>query len=102
MLGRNRLLLLIPAVLLVLILLGMTPFNMAQKMASGRPFTHCNQAQWKNHCLFHSSIPHNDPSIVNLNLTPLDLESMPTFDIRVLDPDSIHSSTTFNSVPLRC
>jgi hypothetical protein len=102
MLGRHKLLLLIPTILLIPILLGMTPLNMAHKLASGGPFTHCKQAQWSNHCPFHSLISHDDPTIVNLNLTPLDQDLTPSFDMQVLDSDSICSSITFNSVPLRC
>ena len=102
MLGRHKLLLLIPTILLLPILLGITPLNMAYKLASGGPFTHCKQAQWSNHCPFHSLISHDDPTILNLNLTPLHQESTPTFDIQVLYPDSIHSNISFNSVPLRC
>ena len=102
MLDRHKLLLLIPAILLIPILLGMIPLNMAHKLAGGGPLTHCKQAQWSNHCPFHSLIPHDDQFIVNLNLTPLNQESTPTLDIQALDPDSIHSNVTFNSVPLRC
>jgi hypothetical protein len=102
MLSRHKLLLLIPAILLIPILFGMIPLNMAHRLASGAPFTHCKQVQLTNHCPFHSLISHDDPFIVNLNLTPLDQESTPTFDIQVLDPDSIHSNIAFNSVPLRC
>ncbi len=102
MLGRQKLLFLTAAILLIPILLGMTPLTMAHRLASGGPFTHCKQAQWSNYCPFHSLVSHDDPTIVNLNVIPLDQESTPTFDIRVLDPDSIHSNITFNSVPLRC
>jgi hypothetical protein len=102
MLGRHKLLLLIPSILLIPILLGMTPLNMAHRLSSGGPSTHCKQVQWCNHCPFHSIASHDDPTIVNLNLTPLDQESTPTFDIQVFGPDSIHSNISFNSVPLRC
>jgi hypothetical protein len=102
MLGKHKLLLLVPAMLLIPILLGMTPLNMAHKLASGGPFTHCKQAQWSSHCPFHSVTSHDDPTIVNLNLTALDQESSPACDVQVLDSDSIHSNTIFNSVPLRC
>ena len=102
MLGRHKLLLLILAVILIPILLGMTPLSMAHRLASGGPFTDCKQAQWSNYCPFHSLISHDDPTIVNLNSTSLDQESAPASDIQVLDPDSIHSNITFNSVPLRC
>jgi hypothetical protein len=102
MLGRHKLLFLTAAILLIPILLGMTPLTMAHRLASGGPFTHCKQAQWSNYCPFHSLVSHDDPTIVNLNVMSLDQESTPTFDIQVLDPDSIHSNITFNSVPLRC
>ena len=67
MLGKHKLLTLIPAILLIPILLGMTPLNMAHKLASGGSFTHCKQAQWSNHCPFNSVISHEDPTIVNLD-----------------------------------
>jgi hypothetical protein len=102
MLGRHKLLILIPAILLIPILFGMIPLNMAHKLASGGPFTHCKQVQYSNHCPFHSIASRDDSFIINLNLTPLNQESTPTFDIQILDPDFIHSNVTFNSVPLRC
>ena len=102
MLGRHKLLILIVAIFLIPILLGMPPLTMAHKLASEGPFTHCRQAQWSHYCSFHSFIPQDNPTIVSLNVSPLDPESTPTFNIRVLDPDSIHSNITFKSVPLRC
>jgi len=102
MLGRHKLLLLIPAILLIGILLGMPPLIIAHKLASGGPFTHCKQGQWSIRYLFHFVTSHNDPTIVNVNITPLDQESTPTFDIQVLDPNTIHSNITIHSLPLRC
>jgi hypothetical protein len=102
MLGRHKLLFILPAILLIPILLGMTPLNMAHRLASGGPFTHCKHVKLNNHCPFHSATSHDDPTIVNLNLAPLDQEATPTFDIQVSDLDSLHSNITFNSVPLRC
>ena len=102
MLGRHKLLLFIPAILLSPILLGMTPLNMAHKIGAGCPFSQGKQALTCNPCPFHSIVSHDDPLIVNLNLTPLNQESTPTLDIQVLDPDSVHSNIALNSVPLRC
>jgi hypothetical protein len=102
MVRRHKLLILIAAIILIPILLGMIPLNMANKLASGAPFTHCKQAQCNDHCPFLLLISYDNPTIVNLNLTPLDQESTPTLDIQVLDPVSIYSNITFNSVPLRC
>jgi hypothetical protein len=100
--GRHKLLILIPAILLTVVFLGMIPLNMAHKLASGGPFTHCKQVQWSNHCPFHSITSHDDPTTVNLNLTPLGQESTPTFEINFLGPDSTLSNIAFDSVPLRC
>jgi hypothetical protein len=102
MLDRRKLIIFIPAIILIPIILGMTPLNMAHKLASGGPFTHGKQVQLKNHCLFHSLISHQDPIVVNLDFTPLDQESNPTCDIQTLDPDSIYSNINLNSTPLRC
>jgi hypothetical protein len=104
MLGRHKALLLIPVVLLIPIFLGMVPLNMAHRLATGCPLAQGKQTQTCNANPFHSLslTSHDDPTIVNLNLIPLDQESTFTFDIQVLDPDSIHSNTIFNSVPLRC
>ena len=102
MLRRHKILILIPAMLLIPILLGMTPLNMAHRLASGGPFTHGKQGCWNNYCPFNSLASNDNPTIVNLNSTPLDQESTPALDIRVLDSDSIHSNITINSVPLRC
>jgi hypothetical protein len=102
MLGRHKTLLVISAVFLISILFGMVPLKMAHRLASGGPFTDCKQAQCGNHSPFNSLVSHNDSTIVNLNLTPLDQKSAPAFDIQVLDPDTIHSNATIHSVPLRC
>ena len=101
---RHKLLILIPAIILIPILLGMVPLNMAHKLASGCPSAHCKQAQWSNQCLFHSVISHhnNDSTIVNLESTPLGQESTITLSTQTLDLDPVHSSTTVHSVPLRC
>jgi hypothetical protein len=102
MLGRHKLLLLIPTILLIPILLGLTPVRMAHRLANGCPLAQGKQIQTCNANPFHSLISHNDPIIVNLNLTLLDQELTSIFDIQALGTDSIHSNITFNFVPLRC
>jgi len=102
MLNRHKVLILTAAIILIPILLGMVPLNMAHKLATGGPFTHCKQVQSNNHCPFHSIASHADPTVVNLNSTSLDQELTPALDIQVLDPDSVHFNLTLNSVPLRC
>jgi hypothetical protein len=102
MLGRQKLLLLIPAILLIPILLGMTPLTMAHRLASGGPFTHAKQCCWDNHCPFHSIVSHDTHFIATLNSTPLGLEITPAFYSRVLEPGFVHVNIIFNSIPLRC
>jgi hypothetical protein len=100
--GRHELRFIITAILLIPILLGMTPLNFVQKIGAGCPFSQGKQVLKCNPCPFDSIISQDEPTIDNLNLAPLTQESTPTFDIQVLDSDSIHSNTIFNSVPLRC
>jgi hypothetical protein len=102
MLRRHKLIILIPATLLILILLGMPPLNMGYRLAGGGPFSHGKQVHLANHCPFRSLITHDDPIVTILSFTLLHQESTPTFDIHILDPDSIHSNIIFNSFPLRC
>ena len=44
MLGRHKLLILIPALILIPILLGMTPLNFVQKIGADVPFSQGKQA----------------------------------------------------------
>jgi hypothetical protein len=99
---RSKITLSVTAIVLIPILLGMTPLNLVHKIGAGCPFSQGKQNLKCNPCPFHSIVSQDDPTVVNLNLTPLDQELTPAFDIQVLDSDSIHSNTTFNFVPLRC
>jgi len=100
--NRSRILLSVIAILLVPILLGMTPLNLVQKIGAGCPFSQSKQVLKCSPCPFNSIVSQDDPTIVNLDLTPLAQELTPALGIQVLDFDSIHSNATFNSVPLRC
>jgi hypothetical protein len=102
MLTRHKLLLLIPAILLIPILFGMIPLNMAHKLASGGPFTHCKQVQSSNHCPFNSVVSHDDLTNVSLNSTPLFLGLPSIEESQISLSDSVQSNITFNSIPLRC
>ncbi|MGZ6200589.1 MAG: hypothetical protein ACXWM6_03620 [Thermodesulfobacteriota bacterium] len=100
--SRHKLLMFIPAILLIPILFGMIPLNMAHRLASGGPFTHCKQAQWNNGCPFNTVVSHDDHTILILNATPLrpELPAVQEFPVPILDPTFPRIS--FNSVPLRC
>jgi hypothetical protein len=102
MLGRHKLLILIPALILIPILLGMTPLNFVHKIGAGCPFSQGKQALKCNPCPFHSIISQDDPTILNLNLTPLDQESLLVQEFETSLLESVSSNISFNSVPLRC
>ncbi len=102
MLGRHKLLILIPAIVLIPILFGITPLNMAHRLANGGPLTHGKQGCINNYCPYHSLTSHDDPIVINLASYALDEGTAPDSGIQALDTDSIHSNTTFNSIPLRC
>ncbi len=102
MLSVRKLIILVPAMLVILILLGVPPLNMAHRSAGGVPFAHGKQAHLASQCPFRSLITHEDPTVVILNLTPLHQESKVTFDLGFLDPDSILPNIMSNSFPLRC
>jgi hypothetical protein len=102
MLGRHKLLILIAAIILIPILLGMTPLNMAHRLASGGPFTHGRQAHWGNHCPFHSIVSHDDLTIGILNSIPLDQELTSVQESRISVLYSNPSNIPSDSIPLRC
>jgi hypothetical protein len=102
MLGRRKLLILIPAILLIPILLGMTPLSMVHKLSNGGPFTHAKQVRLSNHCLFHSLTSHHDLTVAILSSVFLDLQSLSSQELWAPALDPVPFNTLFNPVPLRC
>jgi len=102
MLSRHKLLIFIPAALLIPILLWMTPVHMVHNLSKGCPFSHSKQILRGGFCLSNSAISHDDPTIVTLNVTSLDQESAPASNVELVDLDSIYSNIPLNFVPLRC
>jgi len=102
MLGRHKLVLLIPAILLISILLGMTPLNMGHRLASGGPFTHAKQGCSNNHCPFHSLTSHHDLTVGILGTSPFVQESLPVQEFEISLLELVHSNINLNSTPLRC
>lgn len=102
MFRRNRLFILIPALLLIPLLLGMVPLNMSHKLAQGGPFAQGNQSCGCNNCPAHSLISHNhfDAAIVS-DTTP---DQVLTYFQKALCavPESIHPDNHSVFTPLRC
>ena len=102
MVGRRKLLILVPAIILIPILLGMTPLSMVHKLSNGGPFTHAKQVRLSNHCLFNSVTSHQDLTVAILSSVFLDLQSLSSQELWTPVLDSIPFNTFFNPVPLRC
>ena len=102
MLGRHKLLILIPAIILIPILLGMTPLNLANRLSSSGALAQGKQACWSNYCPFHSIASHDNQILANLSLATVYEVSPSTQESRISLLDSFHSNTFFNPVPLRC
>ena len=102
MLSRHKLLLLIPAILLIPILLGMTPLNFVQKIGAGCPFSQSKQALKCNPCPFNSIISQEDHGITDLPSTLLDSTPIHLPNFEVLNSHSMTSNSSLSVVPLRC
>ena len=102
MLGRHKLLILIPAIILIPVLLGMTPLNFIQKIGSGCPFAQGKQTLKCNPCPFHSTVSQDDLPTLSLASSLLIHETVSSFNPRIGEPISIFSGTFPQSVPLRC
>ena len=102
MLRREKLLILIPAMLLIPILLGLTPLNMAHRLANGIPFIHGKQCCFNDRCLFNCLVSYDDLTAGILKSSPLDQELLHSQEVRIAVLDSFHSSIDSHFIPLRC
>ena len=102
MLGRHKLLIIIPAIILIPVLLGMMPLNFIQKIGSGCPLAQGKQILKCNPCPYNSLVSQDDLTIVSLNSTPFRQELSSPFDSRLLGTYSLRSNISSKSLPLRC
>ena len=102
MLGRHKLLILIPALILIPILLGMIPLNFVQKIGAGCPLSQGKQGLKCNPCPFNSIISQEDHGIAGLPSTLLDDTSVHFPSSEVFNSHSITSNSPLSEVPLRC
>jgi hypothetical protein len=99
---KHKLLLLIPALLLLSIFIGMIPLNMAHRLAGGCPFVHGKQAFWNNPCPLRSVTSNGEHFVVTLESVPLDQGLQFSQKIRIAVFGSFLHNIALNSVPLRC
>ena len=103
MVRKKKLLILIPALLLIPILLGMVPLKKAHKLAQVGPFSQSSQGCNSNNGLAHSLISHNNLDAVAANATPTGQALLYSQRVLYAVPESIFSNIHFSSsIPLRC
>jgi hypothetical protein len=102
MFRKKRLFILIPVLLLIPLLLGMIPLNMAHKLAQGGPFAQGNQGCTCKNCPAHSLISHNHFDAAPVGGTSPDQGVTSLQKALCAVPESIHPSIHFVSTPLRC
>ena len=104
MFRRKRLFILIPTLLLIPLLMGMIPLNMAHKMAQKGPFTqsHSKQGCDGRICTAHSLISHSHFDDITVTSTASN-QGLPFFQEALCAvPESIHSTIHSTFIPLRC
>jgi hypothetical protein len=101
MFSRSRIFIVV-AILLTMILLGMTPLNFAQKIRAGCPFFQGKQLQRCNPCPFHSLVSQENHETADLPRTLYSETSTPFDCIRILHNHSILSLNPSGAIPLRC
>jgi len=102
MLVRQKLLIFIPAIILIPIILGMTPLNFVQKIGAGCPFSQGKQVVKCNPCPFNSIISQEDHGIADLPSTFFVGTSIDLPGFEVLNSHAITSNSLLSPLPLRC
>jgi len=102
MFRKKRLFIMIPALLLIPILLGMIPLNMAHKLAHGGAFAQGSQGCNCKNCPAHSLISHNHFDAEALNPASPDQGLSYCHEAFCTIPESTHPSVQILSIPLRC
>jgi hypothetical protein len=102
MFGRSKWLIMIPAIILIPILLGMTPLNLFQKLGSGCVFFHDKQVQKCNPTSLNSQISPDDHLLANQLFVNFDHEATPSPYSHILNSDPKPSLGASEFAPLRC
>jgi hypothetical protein len=100
--NRSKIIISVTAILLMPILLGMTPLNMAHKIGAGCPFSQGKQAITCNPCPFNSLVSQQDDITVSLTPALLEQEETPSSYGFILAHKLALPNNPSNSVPLRC
>jgi len=101
MYSRSKLLIFIPAIILLPILFGMTPLNFVHKIGNGCPLSHDKQITC-NFCPFNSIVSHDDTTIIIVDSIPLEQLSPDPLILQLSGLDFHPSPLRLSSLPLRC
>jgi hypothetical protein len=99
---RRKTILLVTALILIPVLLGLTPLNFVQKLASGAPFSPVKPILKCNPCPFHSLASHPEPAQVDVNWVLYEPRPMVFFTSATMGRNVIRSGFLPDLPPLRC
>ncbi|MCX5855470.1 MAG: hypothetical protein NTZ24_13035 [Deltaproteobacteria bacterium] len=104
MFRKKRLFILIPTLLLIPLLFGMTPLWLVNKLSHGGHFTQSQSKQGCVHknCFSHSLISQNHFDTVIIDAISPDQRISYSLKIFNAGPESFYSNIPFTSMPLRC
>jgi len=100
--NRAKIIFSVTAIVLILILLGMTPLNFVHKIGAGCPFSKGKQALKCNPCPFDSILTQEDHGIAVLPLAFSADASIHLSGLEVFDSPLTTSNSPLSAVPLRC
>ncbi len=98
---KNKLLIVIPSIVLISLILTLTPFSMAQNLSKGGPCFHSRQTCLGS-SLFNSLVPQDQPTVAVQESTWFDQEPMLAEVAIARDMDPSRHNLFQDSVSLRC
>jgi hypothetical protein len=102
MLGRSKWLIMIPAIILIPILFGMTPLTLLHNLGSGCAFSHGKQVQKCSPSSLNSPNSLDGHLLGNQPLVSFNHEATPSLYSQILNSDAEPSLGTSEFAPLRC
>lgn len=102
MFGRSKWLIMIPAIILIPLLFGMTPLNFIHKLGSGCPFSHDRQVQKCSPSSLNSQISQDGHLLGNQPLVSFNHEATLSLYSQILNSDPKPSLGASEFAPLRC
>lgn len=102
MFGRSKLLLLIPAIILIIAFLGMIPLNLVYKLSNASAFDYGHNAKKCGTCLYNSLVSYDNLALIDMNSTLLPQDLMLSFHITPNGSGLFLTNVSLLSEPLRC